>query len=137
MTTIYGPYFSHNYTYWDYIFVFKFEYISYLFSLKNSRPCRDLNPGPPGTKPICYQLSYPGLDYIQIVKIEITFFQLRWECVHLADFIVEWLEKTSEKDCHVYEQLWKTKKNLTVPENGPIILNLVLMLDETLPINGF
>ena len=34
-------------TYQNYIFVFKFEQISYLFSLKNSRPCRDLNPGPP------------------------------------------------------------------------------------------
>ena len=34
---------------WDsvYIFVFKFEQSSYLFSLKNSRPCWDLNPGPP------------------------------------------------------------------------------------------
>ena len=40
------------------IFVFKFEQFSYLLSLKNSRPCRDL----PVTKPICYQLSYPGLD---------------------------------------------------------------------------
>ena len=35
-----------------------------LFSLNNSRPCRDLNLGPPGTKPIYYQLSYPGLDGI-------------------------------------------------------------------------
>ena len=25
-------------------------------------PCLDLNLGPPSTKPICYQLSYPGLD---------------------------------------------------------------------------
>ena len=33
-----------------------------IFSLKNSRSCPDLNPGPPGTKPKCYQLSYPGLD---------------------------------------------------------------------------
>ena len=45
------------------IFVFKFEQSSYLFSLKNSRPCWDLNRGPPGTKPICYQLSYYGLDH--------------------------------------------------------------------------
>ena len=29
------------------IFVFKSEQSSYLFSLKSSRPCRDLNPGPP------------------------------------------------------------------------------------------
>ena len=49
------------------IFVFKFEQSSYLFSLKNSRPCRDLNPDLPGTKPICYQLSYPGLDGFQRV----------------------------------------------------------------------
>ena len=32
---------------WNYIFVFKFEQSSYLFSLKNSHPSRDLNPGPP------------------------------------------------------------------------------------------
>ena len=36
--------------------------INYLFSLKNSRPCRNLNQDLHGTKPICYQLSYPGLD---------------------------------------------------------------------------
>ena len=28
----------------NYIFVFKLEQSSYLFLLKNSRPCRDLNP---------------------------------------------------------------------------------------------
>ena len=39
-----------------------FFLVNYLFSLKNSRSCRDLNPGPPSTKPICYQLSYPDLD---------------------------------------------------------------------------
>ena len=31
----------------EYIFVFKFERFIYLFSLKNSCPCRDLNPGLP------------------------------------------------------------------------------------------
>ena len=36
--------------------------LNYLFSLKNCRPCQGLNPGPPGTSPICYQLRYPGLD---------------------------------------------------------------------------
>ena len=37
-------------TYWNYM-IRKRDHIlcptSYLFSLKNSRPCRDLNPGPP------------------------------------------------------------------------------------------
>ena len=36
---------------WNYIFVFKFEQSSLLFSLKNSRPCQDLNPGPPRYQP--------------------------------------------------------------------------------------
>ena len=38
-----------------------------ILSLKNSRPCYDLNPGTPGTKPICYQLSYSGLDFWYIL----------------------------------------------------------------------
>ena len=33
---------------------------------------RDLNPGSPRTKPICYQLSYPGLDIFWI------YFIFRW-----------------------------------------------------------
>ena len=36
--------------------------INYLFLLKNSHPCRNLNPGLPSTKLKCYQLSFPGLD---------------------------------------------------------------------------
>ena len=45
--TWYQPYARAPNTYWNYIFVFKFEQSSYFFSLKNSRPCRDLNPGTP------------------------------------------------------------------------------------------
>ena len=37
--------------------------INYLFSLKNFRLCQDLNRYLPGTKRICYQLSYSGLDH--------------------------------------------------------------------------
>ena len=73
LTTFYGLYFSHQYTnITNYISSWKTDAFtnqattagqsSYLFSLKNSRPCRDLNPGPPRTKPICYQLSYPVLE---------------------------------------------------------------------------
>ena len=40
----------------------------HLFSLKNYRPCRDL----PCTKPICYQLSYPGLDDSNTLIIQRT-----------------------------------------------------------------
>ena len=40
----YLPYARAPNTYLNYILVFKFEQSSYLFSLKNSRPCRDLNP---------------------------------------------------------------------------------------------
>ena len=31
--------------------------ISFLFRINNSLPCRDLNPGPPGTKQIAYQCA--------------------------------------------------------------------------------
>ena len=43
--------------------------------------------------------------------------------MHLAAFIVEWLEKTSEKDCPVYEQLEKRTNIICVPgpRNGPIM----------------
>ena len=53
--------------------------------------------------------------------------------MHLAAFIVEWLEKTSEKDCPVYEQLEKRTNIICVtgPRNGPVIPLLVLMLSET------
>ena len=43
----YQPYDRALNIYWNYIFVFKFKQSSYLFSLKNYRPCRDLNPGCP------------------------------------------------------------------------------------------
>ena len=86
IASIYGLYFSHQYTnfttyisswyaralytYWNYIFVFKLEQSSNLFSLKILALAgiwtRDL----PGIKPICYQLSYPGLNYITRVYIK-------------------------------------------------------------------
>ena len=85
LITFYGLYFSHQYInitnymsswYRPSVGSFsctastlKFDQSSYLFSLKNSCPCRYLSPGLPrnlGTKPICYQLSYPGLDNFQI-----------------------------------------------------------------------
>ena len=51
---------------WREIFVFKFEQSSHLFSLKYSRPCQDLNPGPPryhaDTIPI--ELSWLGFRKI-------------------------------------------------------------------------
>ena len=50
LTTFYGlyqPYARVPNTFWNYIFVFKFEQSSYLFSLKNSRACRDLIRRPP------------------------------------------------------------------------------------------
>ena len=59
LTTFYDLYFSHHYAHITlqimldllcgqlFIFVFKFEQSSYLFSLKNSCPCQDLNLGPP------------------------------------------------------------------------------------------
>ena len=43
----YQPYARAPNTYWNYIFTFKFKQSSYLFSLKNSHPCQDLNPGLP------------------------------------------------------------------------------------------
>ena len=41
----------------------------WVLPVKNSCPCRDLNPGPPGTKLICYQLS-PILAWMKHLKIE-------------------------------------------------------------------
>ena len=81
LTTFYGLYFGHQYTnitnyisswyrpyarvpntYWNYLFIFKFEQSSSYFHWKILALAglwtRDL----PGSKPICYQLSYPGLD---------------------------------------------------------------------------
>ena len=41
--------------------------INYLFLLINSRPCQDLNLGPPEYQADSYKLSYPGLDIIFII----------------------------------------------------------------------
>ena len=58
----YQPYARAPNTYWNYIFIFKLEQISYLFSLKNYCPYRDLNLGPcqyqADMLPI--ELSWPG-----------------------------------------------------------------------------
>ena len=70
----YQPYARAPNTYWNYIFVFKFEQSSYLFLLKNSRSCRDLNLGPPRYQADMLPMlnsSYPGLDGSkQLTKIE-------------------------------------------------------------------
>ena len=58
----YQPYARAQNTYWNYIFVFKFKQISYLFSLKIFCPCQDLNPGPPRnqTDMLPIELSWLG-----------------------------------------------------------------------------
>ena len=38
------------------------------FLKKNPLSCQGVNHNPQGTKPMRYQLSYPGLDYTSIVK---------------------------------------------------------------------
>ena len=52
------------------IFIFKFEKFSYLFSLKNSRPCRDLNPGPPRYQAdmLPIELSWLGSSLKSLLK---------------------------------------------------------------------
>ena len=49
-----------------YIFIFKFEQSSYLISLTNSRPCRDLNPGP-------HQYQ------VDMLPIELSWLGFTWE----------------------------------------------------------
>ena len=46
------------------IFVFIFEQSSYLFSLKNSRPSRDLDPGPPWYKADMLPIELSWLGYL-------------------------------------------------------------------------
>ena len=68
----YQPYAREPNTYWNYIFVFKFEQSSHLFSLKNFRPCRDLNPEPPRYQAdmLIIELSCLGLIFISYTFIE-------------------------------------------------------------------
>ena len=58
-------------TYWNYIFIFKFEQFSYLFSLKNSRTSRDLNWGPPR-----YQADMLPIELSLLGSIEYNVFPL-------------------------------------------------------------
>ena len=47
MLDVYQPYARVPNIYWNYIFIFKFELINNLFSIKNYLPCQDLKVGPP------------------------------------------------------------------------------------------
>ena len=68
----YQPYARAPNTYWNYIFVFKFEQSSYLFSLKNSLPCRDLNPGPPRYQAdMLTELSWLVISYFSFLTPQI------------------------------------------------------------------
>ena len=58
------------------IFVFKLEQSSYLFSLKNYRPCRDSIPGPPRYQAdmLPIELSWLGCTFILYVYNMLIFF---------------------------------------------------------------
>ena len=58
-----------------------------MFSFKNYLPCRDLNPDLPSTKPMHYQLSYPGLDSKpKILKTSlIKVLELKWRSSHFEN----------------------------------------------------
>ena len=89
-------YFSHHYTYYtlqiildlwsticqsadNYIFTSKFEQSSYLFSPKNSRPCRDLNPGPPRyqVNMLPIELSWLGSKNLFTNIYKLFFYKIR------------------------------------------------------------
>ena len=78
--------------YWNYIFVFKFKQSSYLFSLKNSCPCRDL----PGFEPrtslvpsdmLPIELSWLGINHLMQLSttsfLAYTFPSAQEEPLHL------------------------------------------------------
>ena len=67
------------------IFVFKFEQSSYLFSHKNSRPCRDLIPGPPRYQADMLPIELSWLGFFNTVEDLCIFYRI--ELLELFEFL--------------------------------------------------
>ena len=81
---------------YKHILVFKFEQSSYLFSLKNSRPCRDLNPGPPWYQAdmLSIELSWLGQAQISSHFIPESSWLLYGYCICAVFVLLLYLQET-------------------------------------------